>query len=649
MRNILTEPDGLSPSVVEDNAAKPAFCPDIQSPLNWLHDEELGGILGRTAGRHAEFGSVGLGYIGNACEQDGSDRVHLDLLEPHVAVLVGVRGSGKSYTQGVLVEELACSGLQIGAVVVDRCGVFSGLRSPNPSEEDREKLAGAGVAVEGLSNLQVFTPGRTHEGLQPFRITVSGMTAEDWIQFWNLSPEGPQGSLVRDVLNEVRHGYRAVQEKMIPACVQYDLAEIECCLEACQKIQSRYKPATVRSLLQRISSSEALGLFARSGTSVKQLSVSGQVSVIDLSDSSVDDSCAAKVVGMVSRMILQARQDSVREGVEHIPVTWLVIDEAHLFVGDTIQNGSASDLISYCKLGRRPGCALVLGTQQPSAIHKGVLSQADIVIAHQLVLESDIATLKRIIPASRPDEIFGKADLLRSLPPGAAIVADKLTQQRPVIVQIRPRKTRHDGGSSLPSQLTAPVDCADQNMQPDETSTGVKVGTARRAVRKSGFSHPKSFGGHLNHRSETMKTTWKQKIRERIPFFDSALWKTAAVLLAVTAFLGGMQIASGWKSSPTDVGGLIETTRHAVATARKELPEIPDADRIEDPVSEALATAVTPVVREKALPKPERLIDKTPVSEPIVTVSAQPPTGDFQRASRAFKKNQETLSRLFKE
>jgi len=625
---------------IESDVQEDSFRPVIQSPLNWIKDEVLGGILGRTVARHAEFGSVGLGYIGRACEQAGSDRVHLDLLEPHVAVLVGVRGSGKSYTQGVLVEELASSGLQIGTVVIDRCGVFSGLRESNPFEEDREKLNADGVIVEGLSNLQVFTPGRVHEGLQPFRLTVSGMTAEDWIQFWNLSPEGPQGSLVRDLLNEVRRGYRTVQGKMIPACVQYDLAEMECCLEACQKIQSRYKPATIRSLLQRLSSSEALGLFARSGTSVKQLSVAGQVSVIDLSDSSVADSCAAKVVGMVSRMILQARQDSVREGIEHIPVTWLVIDEAHLFVGDTIQNGSASDLISYCKLGRRPGCALVLGTQQPSAMHKGVLSQADIVIAHQLVLESDIATLKRIIPASRPDEIFGKADLLRSLPSGAAIVADKLTQQRPVIVQIRPRKTRHDGGSSLPAQLGRTLPSEEQplpkNIEPRDLP-----------LEKRGQPHPESFEQQPTERRNIMKMTWKQKIRDNVPFFDSALWKTAAVLLAATAFLGGMQIASGWKSSPVDVAGLIETTRHAVATAREELPEISDTDRIEETVSEALATAVTPVVREKALPEPERLVDKTHVSEPIVTVSAQPPRGDFQRASRAFQKNQETLSRLF--
>lgn len=45
------------------------------------------------------------------------------------------------------------------------------------------------------------------------------------------------------------------------------------------------------------------------------------------------------------------------------------------------------------------------------------------------------------------------SNLLRKLPPGYAIVADKLTQERPVVVKVRPRQTRHDGASALPGKL----------------------------------------------------------------------------------------------------------------------------------------------------------------------------------------------------
>src|SRR6056297_422548 len=67
------------------------------------------------------------GTLGHYLATDGSvgERVGVDLSGPHAGVVVGKRGSGKSYTLGVLAEALAdASG--VAPVVVDPMGAFGG-------------------------------------------------------------------------------------------------------------------------------------------------------------------------------------------------------------------------------------------------------------------------------------------------------------------------------------------------------------------------------------------------------------------------------------------------------------------------------------------------------------------------------------------
>ncbi|MFC6836668.1 ATP-binding protein [Halomarina ordinaria] len=79
-------------------------------------------VLGR------EYDGGPTGHLGAYRARDGSDgsRVLLDLDGPHAALVVGKRGSGKSYTLGVLVEEAArVDGL--APVVLDPMGAFTTL------------------------------------------------------------------------------------------------------------------------------------------------------------------------------------------------------------------------------------------------------------------------------------------------------------------------------------------------------------------------------------------------------------------------------------------------------------------------------------------------------------------------------------------
>ena len=59
----------------------------------------------------------------------GSD-VYMDALRPHVILICGKRGYGKSYTMGTLLEELVLlqSNINIATLVIDTRGIFWTMR-----------------------------------------------------------------------------------------------------------------------------------------------------------------------------------------------------------------------------------------------------------------------------------------------------------------------------------------------------------------------------------------------------------------------------------------------------------------------------------------------------------------------------------------
>ncbi|HID08987.1 TPA: DUF87 domain-containing protein, partial [Candidatus Micrarchaeota archaeon] len=69
-------------------------------------------IVGRKPSVIREFGARGTGFLGRVVLSKGDNpvlgrRVLIDLSTSHVILVLGKRGYGKSYTLGVLVEELA--------------------------------------------------------------------------------------------------------------------------------------------------------------------------------------------------------------------------------------------------------------------------------------------------------------------------------------------------------------------------------------------------------------------------------------------------------------------------------------------------------------------------------------------------------------
>src|SRR6056297_2301734 len=107
-------------------------------PMDYMSDDFNAGVsqnqyvLGSLEGRNEACL-----YLGRYLALDNSEGSHieLDASRPHAILIAGKRGYGKSYTMGVLIEELARLPSKIrsnvASVIVDTMGIFWTLQKPN--------------------------------------------------------------------------------------------------------------------------------------------------------------------------------------------------------------------------------------------------------------------------------------------------------------------------------------------------------------------------------------------------------------------------------------------------------------------------------------------------------------------------------------
>ncbi|MFA5745964.1 MAG: DUF87 domain-containing protein [archaeon] len=434
--------------------------------------------IGRKKSVLKDHGSKSCAFLGKVYEDDCRDKkVHLDGLNPHVVFIDGSRGSGKSYGLGVIAEELSANNPYIGQIVVDPVGVFWSMKYPNQEKKELEELIAWGLSPKGCNNLKVFVP----EGVvskvsketydETFSMYPSLLLAEDWCLTFGIDRFNPTGLLLEKTLSFVKTGYKAgdpskddVPEQDIPSKGNlYTLEDIIFCLQNAMEFKSSstgYKQDSIRALVSRFEAAKAWGIFSDHGTPLSKLSKERQLTILDTSF--LDDNITALVIGILARRILSARklvtrQDAIKKFDDNsespddlleisIPPTWVYIDEAHTLIpsGNTI-TPATNAIIEYVKQGRRPGCSMVLATQQPSAINSKVLSQVDIFISHKLVFNDDIHAVQKRMPAIIP-EAYKDPNFIKTLPVGVALTGDRGEEtKRAFILKIKPRLSQHEG------------------------------------------------------------------------------------------------------------------------------------------------------------------------------------------------------------
>ena len=419
-------------------------------------------ITGRNVSDKEAFGDKGLVLIGKGYVKMGqytsmSNTILMDVARSHVILVAGKRGSGKSYTLGVIAEELSNlpreASQNIASLIFDTMGIFWTMKYKN--EKDKALLQEWDLKPKDLP-IKVFVPyGHYDSYLQKgipvdkkFALDVAEMNPEDWVLTFGLDIINPVSILIQRTITKLK-------EKG-----NFGIDDIISNIENDPKTPSEIRNAAA-ALFE---AANTWGIFAKGDekpTQVKDLITAGTTSILDLSvyNSVGTFNVRALVISLVSRKTFNQRMDArkkeeikaISTGLDYLsqlekkedPLVWIFIDEAHEFLPREGKTIATDALVQLLREGRQPGISLVLATQQPGQIHRDVMTQSDIVISHRVTSAPDLEALNQIMQSYLLDSIKQYMDDLPTLK-GSAIILDD-NSERIYPMRMRPRFTWHGG------------------------------------------------------------------------------------------------------------------------------------------------------------------------------------------------------------
>jgi hypothetical protein len=420
-------------------------------------------IVGRSEKDKGKYGKEGTIFLGKHYVKMGqttslSNPIYMDVTRSHVVFVCGKRGSGKSYTMGVVAEGMSDLPEEIkrnlAIVMLDTMGIYWTMKYRNDKEGELLKE----WKLEGKElDVKIYTPAGYYQQYkdqgvptdEPFSIKPSELDPSDWCMTFDIDISSSQGVLIERMINDLKEkgGNYGVDD--IIKAVHND---------------ERGKEETRDAVENRFIDSKRWGLFGKEGTPLKDLVKGGQVTVLDVSCYATTpgtQGLRALVIGLVAeklfvqRMIARKNEElqSIKETTHFMgekaevkqkePLVWLVIDEAHEFLPNEGETVATHPLVIILREGRQPGISLILASQQPGKIHTDVMSQSDIVIAHRITAKVDIEALGMLMQSYMREGLDKQLNVLPRLK-GSAIVFDD-TNERMYSMRVRPRFTWHGG------------------------------------------------------------------------------------------------------------------------------------------------------------------------------------------------------------
>ena len=426
-------------------------------------------IVGRSESDKQKFGLKGSIFLGRRYVKMGqitslSSDILLDVNRTHVVFVCGKRGSGKSYTMGVIAEGIASlpkeTAYNLCTIIFDTMGIYWTMKYPN--QKDKGLLKQWNLEGKGL-DVKVYTPKGyfkqwKEKGIPtdfPFSIKPSELASADWCMTFDINPNKAAGVLLERIINKLKKDSKVYSIQDIIKAVKEDKKSTE---NDKNVVENQFRKAGT------------WGLFSKEGTSIEELTYGGKTIVIDLSPYATQAGTwgiKALVIGIIAQKVflerLAARKIEEYGALEgamkyfgkkgkgsiqrKTPLVWLMLDEAHEFLPYEGETAATNALVTILREGREPGVSLILASQQPGKIHTDVMTQADVVIAHRLTAKLDVEALGKLMQSYMR---HGLDEELNKLPrvKGAAIVFDDMNEKL-YPMQTRPRFTWHGGAAPV--------------------------------------------------------------------------------------------------------------------------------------------------------------------------------------------------------
>ena len=250
--------------------------------------------------------------------------------------ICGKRGSGKSYTLGVIIEELFAQerGKSV-LLIADPMGIYHTMALANEVQQDEVRQAG--LLTEGFP-VRLIVPGdpltcygdaQVVNRLQTNGVEVTSLwinahdlSADAWCELFNFEINNTMGIAMWravDALHEIGE--------------PFTIADIT---EHLQK-DERAKGVTVEALENRLAAAGKWGIFSEEPTRLTDVFSLDHINILDLSVIDAGTKGLRNLVlDVVARRLFTERTRMRRReefGMEtHLPRVWMAIDEAHQFV-----------------------------------------------------------------------------------------------------------------------------------------------------------------------------------------------------------------------------------------------------------------------------------------------------------------------------
>ncbi len=351
-------------------------------------------------------------YLGKLDTRD--IKIFLDLnklLTKHIAIIAKT-GAGKSYTSGILMEEILEKKVPI--LIIDPHGEYSQIKYPNDNKEDIELLKIEGLDPKGYkgqiieygdSNIdQEFIPIRLNEEFSP----------QELLHILPAKITESQKAVLYSIIKDLR-----------PVTLNNLIASID-------------SETTVTSvnLISILDYMKSLNLFSSDFIPYNEIVKPGKCSIFNLKG--IPPEIQEIIVYKLLKDLFEQRK------LGNISPFFTVIEEAHNFAPERSfgESKSSSIIRTIASEGRKFGLGLCVLTQRPARLDKNVLSQCSTQIILKVTNPNDLRSIVNSIEnISSEDE-----EDIKNLAIGTALVSGVI--DLPLHVKIRPRRSKH-GGSTI--------------------------------------------------------------------------------------------------------------------------------------------------------------------------------------------------------
>ncbi|MCX5962179.1 MAG: ATP-binding protein [Cyanobacteria bacterium] len=404
----------------------PRRSPNPGAKVILASDDMLKGILSKK-----QVGEPGSAHIGSILLR-GANAVPVaidvkELVSTHMAILAGT-GSGKSYTAGVLIEELMAPQNRAAVLIFDPHGEYGTLQEMQTNERFFDPRDGYQPKVK------MMTPDH-------IRIRLSSLDYYDLLMLLPGMSERQQAILNKAfrILHRHRKGEARWSIQDLIAAVREADTQVDD--EGNEKMGSSVQALEWK--LEGLERSQYFHTFEHT-VAPRDLFQPGQVTVLQMNEISQEEQqviCAA-----VLRQTNQARMNTAREKIQpgdesYLPYpVFMLIEEAHRFAPAHEPSRCKQILRTILSEGRKFGMGVGLITQRPGKIDADVLSQCMSQFIMRIINPVDQDSLKYGVEAA------GR-DLLKELPAltkGQVIVSGACVNT-PILCKVRSRWTKHGG------------------------------------------------------------------------------------------------------------------------------------------------------------------------------------------------------------